>query len=90
MWIRFRFFWTRRRERLGLSAPPLPTLPLQDNASTDGSATEGQCRYPAIEMYRTKEETLTKLAERKASMGILPQSAVEKAWIRMQETQSPI
>jgi hypothetical protein len=90
MWVRFRFFWTRRREGVGLPAPPLPTLPIQDNASTDESATDmnnGQSRYPAIEMYRTKEESLAKLAERKASRGILPQSAVEKAWIRMQGTE---
>lgn len=74
---------------MGLPAPPLPTLPVQDDASTDGSATDMQCPYPAIELFRTKEETLTKLAERKASMGVLPQSAVEKSWIRMQGTPSP-
>jgi hypothetical protein len=48
--------------------------------------TNRQHRYPAIEMYRTKEETLRKLAERKASKGVLPQSAVERMWIQRQGT----
>jgi hypothetical protein len=74
---------------VGLPAPPLPNVPMQDNTSTPGSATDmsnRQHRYPAIEMYRTKEETLRKLAERKASKGVLPQSAVERMWIQRQGT----
>lgn len=92
MWVRFRFLWTRRRQDKGLPAPPLPptsnsTLPTVGPEPTNhGLVTPNieRLRYPAIEFYHTREETIARKQQRRASAGVLPQAAVERAWIRMQ------
>jgi hypothetical protein len=85
MWVRFRFFWTRRREDEGLPAPALPAI--IDSPSAEAGLHDqvtGRPRYPAIEFYRTRDETVAKMEDRIQYWGILPESVVEKAWLKTQ------
>lgn len=72
MWVRFRFFFTRRREGKNLPAPPLPI------SDSDPSPRNVKHMYPAIEMYHSKEETRKKTEERMATFGTPPTSAVQR------------
>lgn len=80
-WTRLILFWTRRRAGPGLSAPPIPAL-----KSKAGERTS--TRYPAFELYRTREEALAKCKEWHESIPDLSTFAVAKAWKRMQEGQT--
>ena len=71
MWVRFRFFWTRKRCDEGLAEP------LESKLST---TTSDSVRYPAFETYHSKAEATSKMEKRKQSLGVLPKSAVAKAW----------
>lgn len=93
MWVRFRFFWTRRRQGEGL---PAASLPVQDGDATGisgdiehGAATSHEIfRYPAIELYRDQEEAMAKSKERQASRGVLPDSHLLKVWHEASQSNS--
>jgi hypothetical protein len=91
MWLRFRFFMGRRRAGEGLPAPPLPIFPMSEENSPinaqDGpqvSLRPRRPRYPAFDLYCTREENLTRMQQRLSSYGVLPPSVVRRAWARRQ------
>jgi hypothetical protein len=96
MWMRFRFVMARRRAGEGLPAPPLPTLasatpdsPLgvDRDMLTDGHAQGRQTdrpRYPASEVFYTKEENSQWMLRLHSTLGVFPTPVVKKAWERMQ------
>lgn len=93
MWVRFRFFWTRRRQGEGLPAAPLPVQDIDvtgiSEDSEHGAATFRETfRYPAIELYRDQEEAMTKSKERQASKGVLPDSHLRKVWHKASQSNS--
>jgi hypothetical protein len=94
MWVRFRFFWTRRRQGEGLPAAPLPVLPTNEDADATGISEDSEhdaatlFRYPAIEMYRDQEEAMAKSKERQASKGVLPDSHLRKVWLEASRSDS--
>lgn len=79
MWIRFRFIMARRRAGDGLPAPPLPTLPL-----TEVQQSPARSRYPAIDVYYTREDNLRRMRQRRSTIGVLPPSVVGRAWAKKQ------
>ncbi|PVG03326.1 hypothetical protein CPB86DRAFT_793754 [Serendipita vermifera] len=99
MWVQYFFSWARRRAGDDLPAPPLPTTshsrqssdqrPSTPTASSPRFVTGGwisppEHRYPAIEIYRTKEEARFEQRRRQKMVGQLPPSALQRAWQQMQ------
>jgi hypothetical protein len=74
MWIRFRFFWTRRKRDEEL------IMPLESRLATTTSDSTPIIRYPAFETYHSKEEAISRTESRMATLGVLPKSFVEKGW----------
>lgn len=74
MWLRFRFFWTRRRRDEEL------TEPLELRPATTTIDSTPIVRYPAFETYHSKAETISRMERRRDSLGVLPKSFVVKGW----------
>lgn len=83
MWVRFRFFWTRKRAGEGLPAPPLPNYKMR-RPTASGGAKSAQ-RSSTLEVYYDKEETLARMKKRMEPIQDLPVFAVESAWKAKQE-----
>jgi hypothetical protein len=93
MWIRFRFFMGRRRAGEGLPAPPLPLLPSSGgNPPTIAQSGEEarprrpHTRYPALDVFYTREQAFEKMRQRLSGQGVFPPSVARRAWARYQET----
>lgn len=76
-WVRFRFYLGRRRAGPNLPAPPLPDLPEPVAQTTTRS------RYPAYDLYTTKEENDARMRLRHSCYGIYPPSVLRRAYQEM-------
>jgi hypothetical protein len=91
MWVRFRFYMGRRRAGEGLPAPPLPRFPVSEENSPINaqggqqvSSRPRRPRYPAFDLYCTREENLARMQQRLSSYGVLPTFVVRRVWERRQ------
>jgi hypothetical protein len=99
LFIRFAFGLGRRRAGEGLPASQLPPLPErsstqklpQEQVSSPASPEIEDFRhssgylYPAIEIFKTKEETYAQWFRRESNVGEVPELAVQKASRMMQQ-----
>lgn len=91
MWLRFRFMMARRRAGEGLPAPPLPTAPTPDPLTSTAQELEDaeqrrrpQVRYPAMDIYYTREENMARMRQRRSTFGTFPPSVVKTRWEKTQ------
>ncbi|KIM25818.1 hypothetical protein M408DRAFT_330998 [Serendipita vermifera MAFF 305830] len=87
MWLRYRFMMARRRAGEGLPAPPLPTAQTLDPSTGTSEELEdaeqqrkSQVRYPAMDIYYTREENMAKMRQKRSGFGVFPPSAVKAKW----------
>ena len=88
MWVRFRFFMGRRRAGPSLSAPPMPVPPLEPAAQA--GVDRKTVRYPALDIYYTREANMERMRQRRATYGVPPTTVLERRWERLQELQTGI